>query len=98
MHQPKYFQRVEGAIREIAEISRAAGNKLAVVIFPVSSLMVPDFKEGYPYSGIHALVNGIRSDDILFIDLIEEFNRLNLTPQGYPSTTSTTKATKTPRP
>lgn len=82
LHQPKYFQRVEGAIREIAGISRAAGNKLAVVIFPVSSLMVPDFKEGYPYSGIHALVNGIRSDNILFIDLIDEFNRLDLTPQG----------------
>ena len=28
------------------------------------------------------MVKGIRSDNILFIDLIEEFNRLNLTPQG----------------
>lgn len=82
LHQPKYFRRVEGAIREMDGISRAIGNKLAVVIFPVSSLMVPDFREGYPYSGLHTLVKGISSDNVFFIDLIEEFNRLNLTPQG----------------
>ena len=82
LHQPKYFLRVEKAIQEMAGIARAGGNKLAVVIFPASSLMAPDFREGYPYSGIHDLVKGIRSDNILFIDLIEEFNRLNLTPQG----------------
>ena len=82
LHQPKYFLRVEKAIQEMAGIAKAGGNKLVVVIFPVSSLMVPDFKEGYPYSGIHALVKGSRSDNVLSIDLIEEFNRLNLTPQG----------------
>ncbi len=82
LHQPKYFLRVEKAIQEMAEIARAGGNNLAVVIFPASSLMVPDFREGYPYSGIHDLVKGIRSDNIIFIDLIEEFNRLDLTPQG----------------
>lgn len=81
LHQPKYFLRLEKAIQEMAEIAEAAGNKLVVVIFPASSLMVPDFREGYPYAQLHALVKGIRSDNIIFVDVIEEFNRLNLTPQ-----------------
>ena len=66
----------------MAGIAKAGGNKLVVVIFPSLSLMVPDFKEGYPYSGIHALVKGSRSDNVLSIDLIGEFNRLNLTPRS----------------
>ncbi len=82
LHQPKYFLRVEKAIQDMAEIARAAGNKLALVIFPASSLMVPDFREGYPYAKLHSLVKGVRSDNIISIDLIEEFNRLGLTPQG----------------
>ena len=48
LHQPKYFLRVEKAIQEMAETARAGGSKLAVVIFPVSSLMVTDFRGGLP--------------------------------------------------
>lgn len=81
LHQSKYFNRVKGAILEMAQISKQIGNKLTVVIFPTSSIIVKDFKEQYPYLPLHNLIKGIQSDNIIFIDLIDEFNRLNLTPQ-----------------
>ena len=81
LHQPKYFSRVEKAILDIAEIAKEQGNKLVVIIFPVSSLMVKDFKRDYPYRPLHELIKAIKSDNLIFIDLIDEFNRLNLTPE-----------------
>jgi len=82
-HQPKYFARVEEVILDMADIAyKQGGRKLVVVIFPASSIMVKDFKENYPYGPLHKLVKGIDSGQIVFIDLIDEFNRLNLTPQG----------------
>jgi len=80
-HQPKYFIPLKNAILEMADIARERGNRLVVVIFPVSSIMVGDFKENYPYRPLHELVKSIKSDNIIFIDLIDEFNRLRLTPQ-----------------
>lgn len=80
-HQPKYLMPVKHAFREMAGISRSLGNKLIIVIFPTSSIMVKDFKENYPYWPLHKLVKNTPSDNIIFVDLIEEFNRLNLTPQ-----------------
>jgi hypothetical protein len=44
--------------------------------------MVKDFQDNYPYWPLHRIIKGIKSEDIIFIDLIEEFNRLNLTPQA----------------
>jgi len=81
-HDPKYFVSVKEAMLEMADIAGGRGNKLAVVIFPVSSIMVKDFKENYPYWPLHKLVKGINSSNIIFIDLIDEFNRLNMTPQS----------------
>jgi hypothetical protein len=81
LHQPKYFIHVKEALLEMAEIARIKGNKLVVVIFPASSTVVKDFKERYPYWPLHTLVRGIESDNIIFIDLIDEFNRVGLTPQ-----------------
>lgn len=81
LHQPKYFSRVKDAILEMADISKAKGKKLIVLIFPASSIMVRDFKEDYPYKPLHTLLKGIASDNIIFIDLIEEFSRLNMSPQ-----------------
>lgn len=82
LHQPKYFNRVKKAILEMDALAKERHRKLVVVIFPTSSIAVKDFKENYPYKAIQALVKGIQSDNIIFIDLIDEFNRLNLTPQG----------------
>jgi len=80
-HQPKYFIPTKKAILEMADIARRQSRKLVVVIFPASSIMVKDFKENYPYQALHTLIKSIDSDNIIFIDLIEEFNRLGLTPQ-----------------
>jgi hypothetical protein len=81
-HQPKYFIPLKNVILEMADIARERERKLVVVIFPVSSIMVKDFKENYPYRTLHGLVKSIRADNIIFIDLIDEFNRLGMTPQG----------------
>ncbi len=81
-HQPKYFVPLKETMLEMTDIARERGNKLVLVIFPCSSIMVKDFKENYPYWPLHKLVKGIKSDNIIFIDLIEEFNRLNMTPQS----------------
>ncbi len=81
-HEPKYFIPVKETMLEMADIAVKRDNKLVVVIFPVSSIEVKDFKENYPYRKIHELVKSINSDKIIFIDLIDEFNRLNMTPQS----------------
>ena len=81
LHQPKYFAHVREAVREMADIAAKLGHPLVVVIFPASSLEVKDFKENYPYYPLHALVKSIKSDNIIFIDFIDEFNRLGLSPQ-----------------
>ena len=80
-HQPKYFDRVKDAILETSEIAGDSNDKLLVVIFPTSSIMVKDFRANYPYWPLHKLVRGIKSKNMVTIDLIDEFNRLNLTPQ-----------------
>lgn len=66
----------------MADISGERNNKLIVVVFPASSIMVKDFKENYPYQKLHELVKSINSDKIIFIGFIDEFNRLNMTPQS----------------
>ncbi|MDD5246394.1 MAG: hypothetical protein PHS09_03255 [Candidatus Omnitrophica bacterium] len=80
-HQPKYFNPLKGAVLEISDIAKEHDNKLVMVIFPTSSIMVKDFREKYPYWPLHKLIKTIPSDNIVFIDLIDEFNRLGLTPQ-----------------
>lgn len=81
-HKPKYFIPVKEAMLGMADIAGERANKLVVVIFPVSSIEVKDFKEKYPYRALHELVKSINSDNIIFVDLIDEFNRLNMTPQN----------------
>lgn len=81
LHQPKYFFRVEKAILEISDIAKAKNSKLILVIFPTSSTDVADFKEHYPYGAIHKLIKNIPDKNIIFIDLIDEFNRLGMGPR-----------------
>lgn len=81
-HSPKYFIPVKEAMSEIADIAAELDNKLVVVIFPASSIEVKDFKENYPYRKLHELVKSIKSDNTIFIDLMDEYNHLGLTPQG----------------
>lgn len=81
LHQPKYFSRVKNVVSEIADTAKLRGSKLVLVIFPTSSTDVKDFKENYPYGKLHKLVKGIQNKNIIFIDLIEEFNRLGMGPR-----------------
>lgn len=81
-HQPKYFIPVKESIFEMSGIAAKLHNKLVVVIFPASSIAVKDFKANYPYRKLHELIKSIKSDNLVFIDLIDEFNRLGMTPQG----------------
>lgn len=81
-HQPKYFNPVKAALSELADIAKRRGNKLVVVIFPTSSLMVKDFRQNYPYLPLHSLVKSVDSGNMIFIDLMDEFNRLGMTPQS----------------
>lgn len=81
-HQPKYFNRVKEAIWEISDISKGFNQKLVVVIFPTSSIMVKDFRQNYPYRELHRIIKTIRTgNNIVLIDLLDEFNRLGLSPQ-----------------
>lgn len=80
-YQPKYFLPAKNAILEMASIAQTRGGKLVVVIFPVSSLMVKNFKDDYPYKPMHQIIASIPSKSIVFIELIDEFNRLGLTPE-----------------
>ena len=57
------------------------GSKLVMVIFPASSTDVKDFKENYPYGNLHKLVENVQNKNIIFVDLIEEFNRLGMGPR-----------------
>ena len=80
-HQPKYFDHLQEAVLKLANYAKTKHSKLILVIFPTSSIMVKDFRENYPYWPLHKIVKSIPSGNIIFIDLIEEYNRLGLTPQ-----------------
>jgi len=80
LHQPKYFLPVQRAMLEMAGIAKSRGNKFAVVIFPSSGKGVEDFKGKYPFTSVHKLIKSVSSDNIVFIDLMDEFNRLGLDP------------------
>lgn len=96
-HQPKYFLPLKQAILEMAALLKSRRIKFAVVIFPTSSIMVKDFKEHYPYWPLHKLVRSIDSREIIFIDLIEEFNRLGLGPQDVSINYQYDESHKNPR-
>ena len=81
-HSPKYLIPVKETMLEMADIAARRANKLVVVIFSCSSIEVKDFKENYPYRKLHELIKNINADNIIFVDLIDEFNRLNMTPQS----------------
>ncbi|MFC1675213.1 SGNH/GDSL hydrolase family protein [Candidatus Omnitrophota bacterium] len=81
LHQEKFFGPVRSAILETADIAASLGGKLVVVIFSESGLTVKDFKENYPYRPLHKLIKSIESERIIFIDLIDEFDRLGMGPQ-----------------
>lgn len=80
LHSGKLWQTVKDSILTMADICKANNIKLMVNIFPTSSIAVASF-ENYPYQDIHELIKGIKHDNIIFVDPVEEFRHRGLTPQ-----------------
>ena len=81
LHSGESFLHLKNTILEMAAMLEERKIKLVVNIFPVSSLAVNDFKENYPYSHLHQMIKDITHKNIICVDAIEEFNRLEMTPQ-----------------
>jgi len=82
LHSGISFIHLKKAVLEMASLLESYNIRLVVNIFPVSSLAVKDFKENYPYRHIHKLIKGIGHQNIIYVDAIEEFNRLGMSPQS----------------
>ncbi|MEK6564125.1 MAG: hypothetical protein AABZ65_03755 [Candidatus Omnitrophota bacterium] len=81
LHSGESFLHLKNTILEMAAMLEERKIRLVVHIFPVSSLAVNDFKENYPYSHLHQMIKDITHKNIICVDAIEEFNRLEMTPQ-----------------
>ena len=81
LHSGESFKHLEEEFQEMASLLELRKIKLVVNIFPVSSLAVEDFKDNYPYWHIHKMIKGIEHQNIIFVDAIDEFNRLGMSPQ-----------------
>ena len=81
LHSGESFIHLKNTILEMSSMLEERKIKLVVNIFPVSSLAVNDFKENYPYGHLHKMIKDIAHKNIIWVDAIEEFNRLGMTPQ-----------------
>jgi len=81
LHSGVSFVHLKDTILEMAAMLEERRIKLVVNIFPASSLAVKDFKENYPYGHLHQMIKDITDKNIIWVDAIEEFNRLGMTPQ-----------------
>jgi hypothetical protein len=66
------------AVLEMADLSKAQGAKMVLLIAPEMSEAVCDFKEGYPFRYINNMVESIKHDNIIIVDPIREFSKRNL--------------------
>ena len=82
LHSGESFLHLKNTILDMASMLEESRIRLVVNIFPVSSLAVNDFKDGYPYARLHNMVKDIAHNNIIYVDAIEEFNRLGMTPQA----------------
>lgn len=81
LHSDERWDKTKGAILDIADLLQKRDITFVVNIFPTSSIEVETFQQGYPYEDIHEKLHNIQHQNIVFLDPIEEFNRLGLTPQ-----------------
>lgn len=81
LHSGVSLIHLKKAVLEMASLLESHNIRLVVNIFPTSSLAVKDFKENYPYRHIHKIIKGIGHQNIIYLDAIEEFNRLGMSPQ-----------------
>ncbi len=65
------------AVLEIADITQKRGIKMMLLVVTEFSLPVKDFRQGYPFWYIHRMLAEVKHDNIIFIDPLLEFSRLN---------------------
>jgi hypothetical protein len=78
LYTTECWQNTKGAVMEMAELSAAKGARMVLLIAPEMSEAVKDFREGYPYWYINEMLEGIKHNNIVVIDPIREFSRLDL--------------------
>ncbi|MFH0739079.1 MAG: SGNH/GDSL hydrolase family protein [Candidatus Omnitrophota bacterium] len=72
------WQDAKDAVLEMGDLTNEAGIKMVLLVVTELSLPVKDFREGYPFGYIHQiLAREIRHENIVIIDSLEEFSRIN---------------------
>jgi len=76
------WQDAKEAVLEMADITRAHGIKMVLLIVTEFSLPVKDFREGYPFWYIHKMLWEFKHDNMIIIDPLKEFSRMNADVNG----------------
>jgi hypothetical protein len=71
------WQDAKEAVLEMADITRKQGIKMVLLIVTEFSLPVKDFREGYPFWYIHNMLGEIKHENLIIIDPLKEFSRIN---------------------
>jgi hypothetical protein len=71
------WQDAKDAVLEMANITHKQGIKMVLLIVPEFSLSVKDFREGYPFWYIHNMLGEIKHENVIIIDPLKEFSRIN---------------------
>ena len=66
------------AVLDMQQLTEERGIKMVVLVVTELSMPVKDFREGYPFRYIHEKIDSeLKSKEMLVIDPLEEFSRLN---------------------
>lgn len=72
------WQDTKEVILEMADLTQAHGIRMVLLIAPEMQEAVKDFRDGYPFWYINNMLEGIRHDNIVVVDPIREFSKINL--------------------
>jgi hypothetical protein len=72
------WNRAKAALLEMSDLTKGYGIKMILLIVPEMSGEVKNFQEGYPYWFINEMLENIKHENMVIIDPIREFSRLNL--------------------
>ncbi|MBM3251544.1 MAG: SGNH/GDSL hydrolase family protein [Candidatus Omnitrophica bacterium] len=72
------WDHAKAALLDMADLTKTRGIKMILLIVPEMSGEVKNFREGYPYWSINEMLENIKHENMVIIDPIREFSRLNL--------------------
>jgi hypothetical protein len=78
LYTTECWQHAKEAVLEMADVTAAKGIKMILLIAPEMSEAVKDFRQGYPFWYINETLEAIAHPNIVIIDPIREFSRINL--------------------